>query len=352
MAALICADPEFPPPPIATVQTSDLDAVARLIAFPPPAQREAVARWLRQGSPLARRMHRNTRGSLRRYYELGLLSAPPPVRRVQDIAFDFAESAEREVYEAITRYIKRRFRELEEEKPGKGFVMTVYRRRAASSLWALQRSLERRREGLRRVAERRAGDPQLPKQDAPERVEEEDLSEAEERTGISAALPEDPQVARRELEEVERLWEQLRALGGRDSKRDRFFEVLRQVTDDGRAVLVFTEYTDTQDYLREQLETHYGASLACYNGDGGAVFEQGQWKGVTKDVITRRLNEGRLRVLICTDAASEGLNLQAAGAVINYDLPWNPSRVEQRIGRIDRIRRGAGGEPVFERQRG
>jgi hypothetical protein len=65
--------------------------------------------------------------------------------------------------------------------------------------------------------------------------------------------------------------------------------------------------------------------------------ESGNWKGVTKDVITDALRDGKLQVLICTDAASEGLNLQAAGAVINYDLPWNPSRVEQRIGRIDRI---------------
>lgn len=336
-AALICADPEFPPPPVANVRASDLDAVARLIAFPPPAQREAVARWLRQGSPLARRMHRNTRHSLRRYYELGLLSAPPPVRRVQDIAFDFADPAEREVYNAVTRYIERRFRELEAEKPGKGFVMTVYRRRAASSLHALQRSLERRRDGLKRVVEQRASETLLPARDAPELLDPDELPEGEERTGISAALPEDPQVARRELHEVERVLDQLQALGGRDSKRDRFFDVLRQLTDDGRAVLVFTEYTDTQEYLREQLETHYGESLACYNGDGGQVSENHQWKSVTKDVITRRLNEGRLRVLICTDAASEGLNLQAAGAVINYDLPWNPSRVEQRIGRIDRI---------------
>ena len=336
-AALICADPDFPPPPVPKVRAGDPDAVARLIAFPPPAQHEAVARWLRQGSPLARRMHRNTRASLRRYYELGLLDRPPPRRTVRDIAFDFAEPAERQVYNAVTRYIERRFRELEAEKPGKGFVMTVYRRRAASSLWALQRSLERRQQGLQRVAEQRAWDEQLPRQDAPELLDEQDLPEAEERGSISAALPQDPEVARRELQEVQALLDQLRALGGRDSKRDRFFEVLRQVTDDGRAVLVFTEYTDTQDYLREHLEAHYGQSLGCYNGDGGRVFEDGHWKSVTKDIITRRLNEGRLRVLICTDAASEGLNLQAAGAVINYDLPWNPSRVEQRIGRIDRI---------------
>jgi hypothetical protein len=62
-----------------------------------------------------------------------------------------------------------------------------------------------------------------------------------------------------------------------------------------------------------------------------------QWAEVPKAEITDRLNEGKLKILVCTDAASEGLNLQSAGALVNYDLPWNPSKVEQRIGRIDRI---------------
>lgn len=336
-AAPICADQAFPAPPVQDVSKDDIDSVARLLAFPLPNQRDHVAHWLRHGSPLARRMHRNTREGLRQYYEIGLLNSRPPVRNVQDIAFDFQDQAERSVYNAVSRYIDKRFQELEEEKPGKGFVMTVYRRRASSSPLALRRSLERRQDGLRRVAEQRACDTELDEKDAPERIDPEELPEGEERGRISAGLPQDPQVAERELQEVGRLLDELHGLGGRDTKRDRFFEALRQVTDEGRAVLVFTEYTDTQDYLREQLEAHYGESLGCYSGSGGMVFENNEWKSVTKDVITRRLHEGKLRVLICTDAASEGLNLQAAGALINYDLPWNPSRVEQRIGRIDRI---------------
>src|SRR5207302_7660285 len=63
----------------------------------------------------------------------------------------------------------------------------------------------------------------------------------------------------------------------------------------------------------------------------------GKWVNVTKEEVTGTLATGKIRALVCTDAASEGLNLQAAGALINFDLPWNPSRVEQRIGRIDRI---------------
>ena len=67
------------------------------------------------------------------------------------------------------------------------------------------------------------------------------------------------------------------------------------------------------------------------------MLEGGQWHQVSRAEVTERLSDGRIRILICTDAASEGLNLQAASALINYDLPWNPSKVEQRIGRIDRI---------------
>jgi len=70
---------------------------------------------------------------------------------------------------------------------------------------------------------------------------------------------------------------------------------------------------------------------------GGGFYREAKWIPATKKEITDALKQGTIRYLICTDAASEGLNLQAASALINYDLPWNPSKVEQRIGRIDRI---------------
>jgi hypothetical protein len=80
-----------------------------------------------------------------------------------------------------------------------------------------------------------------------------------------------------------------------------------------------------------------GAGVASYSGAGGTLWQAGTWTKVSKEQVTAELRAGRIRVLVCTDAASEGLNLQAAGALINSDLPWNPSKVEQRIGRIDRI---------------
>ena len=336
-ARLIVTDGRYPAVPGNGVSMKDESRLAERLRFAPESQRQTIADWMRRNSPLGTRMHRNTRATLERYHALGLLPSAPPQRDVEDVTFNYVDAAEREVYESITTYIDRRFRELEQQKPGKGFVMTVYRRRASSSPLALERSLMRRREGLLSVAERRAYDPDIPADDAPE---QRALDEAEEMglgARISQALPSDPQTARREMADVDELLARLRALSGRDSKRDRFFAELKRVTSDGRPVLVFSEYGDTMDYLADSLVDFCGEQIACYSGKGGRLYREGEWKSVSKGSITEALAEGRIQVLICTDAASEGLNLQTAGAVINYDLPWNPSRIEQRIGRVDRI---------------
>ncbi len=335
-ARIVLADTEFPRTWDGQSLPANEDGLTNRLEYVMPSQREAFAAWLRQNTPLGRRMHRNTRDTLRRYYEMGLLAYRPPQRVVEDVLYDFSDAGERQVYDGIRKYIERRFEELEHEKPGKGFVMTVYRRRASSSPLALERSLERRRQGLLRVASKQTFSWNLENEDIPEALDGEDLPE-EDVDKVSAAMPSDPKSARSELDDVGRLLDSLRALQGRDSKRDTFFEILRRVTEDGRAVIVFTEYTDTLDYLRDALVGHYGAALACYSGSGGQTWKDGQWHAVTKDRITRALREGHIRVLLGTDAMAEGLNLQAAGALINYDLPWNPSKVEQRIGRIDRI---------------
>ena len=100
----------------------------------PSSPKPKVVEWMRKGSPLYRRMHRNTRATLKKYYEMGLISIPPPTREVIDINYDYQpeDGLERQAYNAITHYIDRRFEELESEKPGKGFVMTIYRRSASS----------------------------------------------------------------------------------------------------------------------------------------------------------------------------------------------------------------------------
>ena len=336
-ARLIIEDDNFPDQNGQKGTLTDISALAAQIEFASSTERETMTSWLRRSSPLARRMHRNSRSTLRHYYEKGLLETPPPRRKVIDIEYEHKDTREREIYDDIAKYIHKRFRELEVEKKGKGFVMTIYQRRASSSPHALKESLKRRRDGLNLVINHKAYSPDADRQDQPEGFIIDDIPDGEMGNKISTAYPEDPGKARQEREEVENLLDKLEALGSTDSKRDMFCDILKNITQDGRPVLVFTEYVDTMIYLRETLVDYYQGRLGCYSGEGGRIWEGNEWKTVTKDFITRALREGSLTILLCTDAASEGLNLQAAGALINYDLPWNPSRVEQRIGRIDRI---------------
>ena len=91
------------------------------------------------------------------------------------------------------------------------------------------------------------------------------------------------------------------------------------------------------DYLRQNLQQLYGSQVACYSGRGGELYRDGEWQTVPKEQIKKQFRGGTIKLLLCTESASEGLNLQTCGVLINYDLPWNPMRVEQRIGRIDRI---------------
>lgn len=334
VAALLAQSPHLPPLP-GEGSPPDGAQLANRLAFAAPSERRALADWLRAAAPLAQHMHRNTRKTLRRYHQLGLLPTAPPRRDVRDIHFDFAAAAERDTYQAIETYINQRYEQLEKEKKGKGFVMTIYRRRASSSPLALRRSLERRRADLNSIIQKHHHSGWLRPQE--EELDVRDLFDADLDEHIDLGLPTTAAAAQAERIELAKLVAQLDALGATDSKYARFWEVLKDVTLDGRAALIFTEYTDTMEYLREQLRPTYGATLGCYSGGGGEIWQDGAWVPVAKADITTRLNSGQLKVLLCTDAASEGLNLQAAGALINYDLPWNPSKVEQRIGRIDRI---------------
>lgn len=333
LARLLLATAQKPtsPPELNLPPIEDTEAFAKALCFLPAAAREAAVNWLRKCSPLSHRMHRNTRRTLQRYYEMGLLERAPPKRDVKEDPFDFETEEERQVYEAVTRYIDRRFQELEFQRPGKGFVMTIYRRRAASSPFALRKSLDRRATGLKAVIAQRAYDDTVLELDDAEELE--DLLNVK----LTSALPETPEEARAELTEVEELLSRIDSLGGLDTKRDRLVSWVKRITADGRSVLVFTGYADTMEYLREILVGAFGNAVASYSGDGGAFRLGTEWKPASKDAVTKSLRDGRTKVLVCTDAASEGLNLQAAGALVNFDLPWNPSKVEQRIGRVDRI---------------
>ena len=103
--------------------------------------------------------------------------------------------------------------------------------------------------------------------------------------------------------------------------------------------IVFSQYYDTAFWIAESLTARMPAErVALYAGaDKSGLFFDGEWRSVGREDIKAAVRDRKVRLLIATDAACEGLNLQTLGTLINVDLPWNPSRLEQRIGRIKRI---------------
>ncbi len=207
--------------------------------------------------------------------------------------------------------------------------MTVYRRRLTSSFYAVRRSLERRLDFLRGRAV-----PGIVAGMDEDDVEQDDLS-----SDVTEVLDEEERARfRDEIEYVEDFLVELSRLGGNDSKVEQLVTDLQEIFKQRETVLIFTQYTDTMDFLREQLRQTYGSQVACYSGRGGEVWNGIAWVPTTKEEIKNAFRLGEIiKILLCTEAASEGLNLQTCGVLINYDMPWNPMRVEQRIGRIDRI---------------
>ena len=135
------------------------------------------------------------------------------------------------------------------------------------------------------------------------------------------------------------LLDQARPLVGHDSKGAEFLKAIDELHAQGyKQVIVFSQYTDTVDALKALLVSAGRTRLMTFTGRGGELLQKGgEWKALNREATKRGFKEGKAEILLCTDAAAEGLNFQFCGALINYDMPWNPMRVEQRIGRIDRI---------------
>ncbi|GIW50774.1 MAG: hypothetical protein KatS3mg081_0129 [Gemmatimonadales bacterium] len=298
-----------------------------------PQGRAALLELCRRASPLGLRMFRSTRDLLRRYRSEGLLTENIPTRQPQPVWIDMSE-AEWVIYGEVERYVSEVYQRLEGERKGLGFIMTVYRRRLTSSFAALARSLERRRAFLAKHAGSLFG---LTDED----IEDADLHEdaAEELEAYLREAPRSAELQKLFDEEVGAIETLLSRIAGlpEDTKFQRLLTDLGNLLSRRETVAVFTHYTDTMDYLRERLAGVYGSRLACYSGRGGERYREGGWVSVSKEEVKNAFREGEIQVLICTEAASEGLNLQTCGVLVNYDVPWNPMRVEQRIGRFDRI---------------
>ena len=291
-------------------------------------ERRAALAILRARTPVRTLVSRHTRGLLRRYAAAGTLSARIAARRAAD-EFVAMTAAERALYEAVEDYIATMWnRAAPDERSAVGFVMTIYRRRVASSFRALRATLEAHLAAMESGAAL-AGD----EEDAPDGEAGEDLWDAEDVGARERAA-----LAAEERAAAAELLERARALPP-DSKLGALKAALAALRRDGyRRAMVFTQYADTMDFLREALLADGELRPLCFSGRGGEAPDAGGgWRRIGRHDAARRFREGAADILLCTDAAAEGLNFQFCGALVNYDMPWNPMRVEQRIGRIDRL---------------
>ena len=286
----------------------------------------ASRQFLATNTPLTDLMFRHTRDTLRQYYRLGLLDKDVSLRIVTDNAITLEPTCEAELYRQVSNYVRHFYRLAQKDnRKALGFLMTLYRKRLTSSFYAIQQSLQRRLNALLEHSGRGLTDDDL--------TELEDTDDAI-IEGLESYMNEP--VHPEEIENLESLLRQFENTG-EDSKLAHFLNILRQELVERESAIAFTQYTDTMDFLREELRQLYGSQVACYSGRGGELWGNNQWKTVSKDKIKTLFRDGKIKLLLCTESASESLNLQTCGVLINYDMPWNPMRVEQRIGRIDRI---------------
>ena len=240
--------------------------------------------------------------------------------RVLELHWEAQHSLQRELYEAVTKYVSKAYRqEMQSAKRNmmQVLLLIMFQRLVSSSTRAVRVSLEKR-VGL--LQESTAGQLRL----RPITIENEDEETLE---SVIAAVSSNQQSETKELQNLIALAKQAEYQYP-DVKLDKLREVLEDLfaEDCTRKVIIFTEFTATQDYLKDALQAQ-GFKTSQLNGSLN-MEERNEVLAEFRDSTD---------ILISTDAGGEGLNLQFADCVINYDLPWNPMKIEQRIGRVDRI---------------
>lgn len=246
----------------------------------------------------------------------------PRTTRLRTVPYG-GRAVERQLYDAVTEYVRHGYQRAKVEKrPAVGFLVLLMQRLASSSTAAILSALQRRHGAI--VAE----GTQL--RLFPDGAEGwGDLSGEEQVDALQDALG---AAWGDELAEVELLIDlaQRAMAGGLDSKARDLLVLLDELAvseaDPTVKAVVFTEFTQTQSMLLELLD-NAGIDAVAINGQMG-IHERAAVQNAFRE---------RARVLVSTDAGGEGVNLQFAHVVVNYDLPWSPSRIEQRIGRVDRI---------------
>jgi superfamily II DNA/RNA helicase len=231
--------------------------------------------------------------------------------------------------------------------------MSIFQRRLASSTYALLRSIERRAERLNvLIDDIRCGrlnlDQFIARQEklvvpdvleemtadeegATDGREESELAEDQALEGVVAQSLADLQT---ELGQVQELLGLARAVyaAGEESKFEKLREVIRDPRFVSEKIIIFTEHRDTLDFLVRRFES-LGFTGMVAQIHGGIDYRE---RDVQVEFFRKPLAEGGARFLVATDAAGEGINLQFCWLMVNYDIPWNPARLEQRMGRIHR----------------
>jgi SNF2 family DNA or RNA helicase len=264
-------------------------------------------------------------------------------RKVETISFAI-DDEEWELYDALTRYVEDQSIKAAADNSARGravgFTMAMLQRRFASSIRAARRSLERMRDKRQRILNNPAAyrqqqiDARLPDDfdDLPEEEQQEIMAQLED-----AVISVDPVVLKDEITQLEKLISQALQLERREveSKLRKLREVLNQrgIFDDPKMkLLIFTEHKDTLDYLVEKMRDEWRLSVTQIHG--GMKIGDRDTPG-TRIYAEREFRES-CQVMVATEAAGEGINLQFCWFMINYDIPWNPVRLEQRMGRIHR----------------
>ncbi len=304
----------------ATPHQGKTDAFRRLIGF---LDKDAVA----NDEPITREVVAPYVIRTEKRHAIDVKGEPlfkPRYTQLVPIAWDETRKEHRALYEAVTGYVRDGYnRAMKERQSAVGFLMILMQRMVTSSTAAIRAALERRLE----VLDLPEGQLSL----FPEDISE-DWSNLEEQAQFDAVIKTRLKGLRNERKEVELLLSAARRCEaqGPDVKAEALLEKIdelkRESGDPDVKVLIFTEFVPTQAMLAEFLGNR-GYDVVVLNGSMGLEERRHVQKRFATDA----------QVLISTDAGGEGLNLQFCHVIVNYDLPWNPMKLEQRIGRVDRI---------------
>ena len=274
-----------------------------------------------------------------------------PERLATTVNYDLSPG-EAALYTAVTEYVQEEFNRADklegERKTTVGFALTVLQRRLASSPEAIYQSLCRRRKRLEdRLAEEKLGKRGEDYESVFSKIDDYDeddlpsdeLEDAEENVADRATAASTIAELEAEIETLRQLEHTANVvrMSGTDKKWDELSGLLQDNSNmfdsEGlrEKLIIFTEHRDTLRYLEKKIRSLLGRDEAVVTIYGGMLRDERR----KMEELFRQDKE--VRILVATDAAGEGVNLQRAHLMVNYDLPWNPNRLEQRFGRIHRI---------------